>query len=75
MHQFVVWTALDAEGLGCSLQHYQPSITPYVNRTFEVPEFWTLKAQIVFGGLEDSVPRPEAKEKKYLESALKVFGA
>jgi predicted oxidoreductase (fatty acid repression mutant protein) len=26
----VVWTALDAEGLGCNLQHYQPGITPWV---------------------------------------------
>ncbi|KAG9728433.1 hypothetical protein KCU73_g12375, partial [Aureobasidium melanogenum] len=23
MHQYVVWTALEAEGLGCNLQHYQ----------------------------------------------------
>jgi predicted oxidoreductase (fatty acid repression mutant protein) len=30
MLQFVVWTALAAEGLRCNLQHYQPHITPWV---------------------------------------------
>jgi predicted oxidoreductase (fatty acid repression mutant protein) len=30
MLQFVVWTALAVEGLGCNLQHYQPHITPWV---------------------------------------------
>lgn len=30
MLQFVVWTALAAEGLGCNLQHYQPHIDPWV---------------------------------------------
>lgn len=26
MTQFAVWTALEAEGLGCNLQHYCPLI-------------------------------------------------
>jgi predicted oxidoreductase (fatty acid repression mutant protein) len=30
MLQFVVWTALDAEGLGVNIQHYHPGITPWV---------------------------------------------
>ncbi|KAF2182181.1 Nitroreductase [Zopfia rhizophila CBS 207.26] len=43
MHQFIVWAALEAEGLGCNLQHYQPSIAPYVSKAYNVPESWTLK--------------------------------
>jgi uncharacterized protein len=73
MHQLIVWTALEAEGLGCNLQHYQPSITPYVNSTYQVPEFWKLKCQLVFGKPVGELPGP--KEKTHLESALRVYGA
>jgi predicted oxidoreductase (fatty acid repression mutant protein) len=75
MHQFIVWTALEAEGLGCNLPHFQPSITPYISATYQVPELWKLKCQLVFGGLKEGVPRPGAKEKTHLESALNVYGA
>lgn len=74
MLQFIAWTALDAEGLGCSLQHYQPGITPYVRSTYSIPESWKLKCQLVFGGLEEGVGRPVAKEKTYLETAIRVHG-
>lgn len=30
MHQLVVWTALKEEGLGTSLQHYNPLLDPKV---------------------------------------------
>lgn len=26
MHQYMLWTAFEAEGLGCNLQHYNPII-------------------------------------------------
>lgn len=26
MHQYMLWTALEAEGCGCNLQHYNPII-------------------------------------------------
>ncbi|KAF2019097.1 Nitroreductase [Aaosphaeria arxii CBS 175.79] len=73
MHQFIVWTALTAENLGCSLQHYQQGITPYVKELYDVPESWNLKSQLVFGGRAGEVPDP--KPKTGLESALKSFGA
>lgn len=73
MHQFIVWTALEAEGLGCNLQHYQPSITPYVSKTYDVPASWTLKCQMVFG--KPVGQTPEAKPKTHLEKALRVYGA
>jgi uncharacterized protein len=73
MNQFIVWTALEAEGLGANLQHYQPGITPYIQKKFDVPETWRLKSQLVFGGRIG--PLPEAKPKTHLESAVRVHGA
>ena len=32
MHQLVVWAALEAEGLGASLQHYNPLIDDEVKK-------------------------------------------
>jgi predicted oxidoreductase (fatty acid repression mutant protein) len=49
MHQFVLWTALEAEGLGASLQHYNPLIDDAVKRRWNVPESWQLVAQMPFG--------------------------
>ncbi|OAP57970.1 hypothetical protein AYL99_07060 [Fonsecaea erecta] len=51
IHQFIVWTALEAEGLGANLQHFNfhPGITAEVKSTFDIPEAWKLKAQLVFG--------------------------
>jgi uncharacterized protein len=73
MHQYIVWTALEAEGLGCSLQHYQPSITSYVNKTYDVPASWKLKCQMVFGKPVGQIP--DAKPKTHMEKALRVYGA
>lgn len=73
MHQFIVWTALEAEGLGCSLQHYQPSITPYLTKTYDLPATWKPKCQLVFG--KPNGPIPDAKPKTHLEKALRVYGA
>ncbi|KIX02043.1 uncharacterized protein Z518_07982 [Rhinocladiella mackenziei CBS 650.93] len=51
IHQFIVWTALEAEGLGANLQHFNfhPGIAAEVISTFGLPETWKLKAQLVFG--------------------------
>jgi predicted oxidoreductase (fatty acid repression mutant protein) len=73
MHQFIVWTALEAEGLGCSVQHYHPSITPYVMKTYDVPASWTLKCEMPFGKPVGEIPGP--KPKTHLEKALRVYGA
>ncbi|KAH9856846.1 Nitroreductase [Lenzites betulinus] len=47
--QYIVWTALEAEGLGASLQHYNPLITPQVLATWKLPTSWALVSQLVFG--------------------------
>jgi predicted oxidoreductase (fatty acid repression mutant protein) len=71
MHQYVVWTALEAEGLGASLQHYNPLIDQPVKERWTLPASWTLIAQMPFG-------KPTAsggqKSKKAIEERLKIFG-
>ncbi|BFT75419.1 nitroreductase family protein [Paenibacillus sp. P36] len=49
MLQLVVWTALEQEGLGASLQHYNPLINDEVAQTWNIPSEWKLIAQMPFG--------------------------
>ncbi len=49
MIQYAVWTLLSAEGLGASLQHYNPLIDDEVKRAFNLPAKWKLYAQMPFG--------------------------
>ncbi|KAH0830838.1 hypothetical protein AYO21_11387 [Fonsecaea monophora] len=51
IHQFIVWTALEAEGLGANLQHFNfhPGVIADLESTFDIPKEWILKAQLVFG--------------------------
>ncbi len=72
MHQYAVWTTLAAAGIGANLQHYNPVIDAAVAKEWQVPESWTLRAQMVFGGI--AAPAGD-KEFGPLEQRLKVFGA
>ena len=47
--QYIVWTALSAEGLGATLQHYNPIIDESLNNEFAFPKSWKLMAQMPFG--------------------------
>ncbi|MDU0203653.1 MULTISPECIES: nitroreductase family protein [Paenibacillus] len=49
MLQLVIWTALEQEGLGASLQHYNPLINDEVAQTWNIPSEWKLIAQMPFG--------------------------
>ena len=49
MLQFVVWTALETEGLGASLQHYNPLIDEKVRETWNIPQSWKLLGEMPFG--------------------------
>lgn len=49
MLQLVIWTALEQEGLGASLQHYNPLINDEVAQTWNLPNEWKLIAQMPFG--------------------------
>ncbi|KAL8793200.1 MAG: hypothetical protein Q9195_004230 [Heterodermia aff. obscurata] len=72
MHQYVIWTAFELEGLGANLQHYNPLIDTRLATEFDVPETWELKAQLVFG--KPTGEHPGAKPKNELSKSLKVFG-
>lgn len=69
--QFTVWSVLAEQGLGASLQHYNPIIDEKINTTFNIPTQWKLRAQLVFGSIEG-----QAGEKAFIEdeSRFKTFG-
>ncbi|CAK5274135.1 unnamed protein product [Mycena citricolor] len=70
--QYIVWTALDAEGLGASLQHYgaNPALASAIRAEFGLPETWTSSAIMPFG-----VPAADAAAKSFapIEDRFKVF--
>lgn len=70
--QFIVWTALEQEGLGASLQHYNPLIDERVAKTWNLPEKWKLIAQMPVGK-----PTHTPGEKSFLplEDRVRVFNS
>ena len=68
--QFSTWTALHTEGLGASLQHYNPIVDEQVHAEWDIPENWKLRAQLVFGSVEG-----EARAKDFMpdQDRFKVF--
>lgn len=73
MHQITLWTALELEGLGASLQHsnYVPGVENGIRSAFELPSTWFSKAQIVFGGMPGEMP--SVPEKKAVADTVKVY--
>lgn len=71
MLQHVIWVALEAEGLGANLQHYNPLIDAKVAEQWKLPAEWKLSAQLVFGGKTG-----DAGDKTFIpvEERVKVFG-
>ncbi|KUJ07323.1 nitroreductase [Mollisia scopiformis] len=74
MNQFIAWTALANEGLGCSLQHFQAMVGKDVTKIWNVPESWSLRAQLVFG--TPTGPPRGGVDKQFapLETRVKVHG-
>jgi predicted oxidoreductase (fatty acid repression mutant protein) len=70
MLQYVIWTALEAEGMGVNLQHYNPPIDPRLENEYGVPPTWSLKSQMVFG---KPTGGPMEKTFKPIEKRMKVF--
>ena len=68
--QFATWTALHTEGLGASLQHYNPIVDEQVHAEWDIPSNWKLHAQLVFGSIEGE---PRAKDYLADEERFKVF--
>lgn len=70
MHQLVVWSGLEAEGLGASLQHYNPLIDDEVKKEWDIPANWKLIAQMPFG---NPTAQPNEKEFQPLEDRVKFY--
>ncbi|OAA89240.1 nitroreductase family protein [Clostridium coskatii] len=70
MHQFVIWTALEVEGFGVSLQHYNELIEDDVKKEWSIPSNWKLIAQMPFG---KPTAQPDEKQFQPLEDRAKVF--
>lgn len=70
MHQFVVWTALEDEGFGASLQHYNELIEADVKKEWSLPDNWKFIAQMPFG---KPTSQPDEKQFQPLEERIKVF--
>ncbi|MDR1727152.1 MAG: nitroreductase family protein [Acidobacteriota bacterium] len=69
--QYIVWTSLECEGLGASLQHYNPLIDDEVKKAWDVPDSWRLVAQMPFGA---PAAQPGAKELRPVGELLRVAG-
>lgn len=69
MVQLIVWTALELEGFGASLQHYNPLIDERVRGEWNLPESWKLIAQMPFG--KPTAPVGD-KEFQPIEERVKV---
>lgn len=61
MLQFAVWSALAQEGIGASLQHYNPLIDEEVKEVFSLAQHWKLIAQMPFGIAHDVISELERK--------------
>ncbi|KAE8443430.1 hypothetical protein EG329_001827 [Mollisiaceae sp. DMI_Dod_QoI] len=74
MNQFIAWTALANEGLGCNLQHLHPMISKDVTETWNVPASWSLRAQLVFGKANGPPRGGVDKQFAPLETRVKAYG-
>jgi len=70
MLQMVVWTALEDEGFGVSLQHYGELVDADVKKEWNIPDSWKFIAQMPFG---KPTVQPDAKQFNMLEEHMKVF--
>ncbi|MFD0588967.1 nitroreductase family protein [Paenibacillus sp. GCM10027627] len=70
MLQYVIWTSLEQEGFGATLQHYNPLIDDKVKAEWNIPSSWRLLAQMPFGK-----PVAPAGEKQFssIEDRVKII--
>jgi uncharacterized protein len=72
MLQYTLWVALEAEGLGVNIQHYNPIIDEKVAAEWKLPHNWKLNATLLVGG---RAGEPGPRDYKPLEERYRVFGA
>lgn len=73
MHQILVWTALELEGLGANLQHLNaiPPVEAGIKKFTAVPDDWKLKAHLVYG--DEAAEHPQKPAKLAYSETLKVL--
>ncbi|CCD22220.1 nitroreductase family protein NDAI_0A00620 [Naumovozyma dairenensis CBS 421] len=64
--QIESWAAVEALGLGCNLQHYNPLVRAALPQ--DVPTSWTVHSQLIFG-----VKNGEAGAKEFNENPVKIY--
>ena len=69
MLEYLIWAALAEQGVGASLQHYNPLVDRAVQQKFNVPAAWKLVAQMPFGTVTEP---PAAKEFLPLSSRVRL---
>ena len=70
MLQFIVWAALESEGFGASLQHYNEIVEADMKKEWNISNQWKLIAQMPFG---KPTMQPDKKQFNILEEHIKVF--
>ncbi|KAH6873849.1 Nitroreductase-like protein [Thelonectria olida] len=73
MTQILVWTALELEGFGANLQHIGaiPPVEAALKKFLNLPDDYTLKANLNFG--EPAQPQPEAPAKLPFDQTLTIY--
>jgi len=67
--QYVVWTSLATQGIGASLQHYNPLVDEWVRANTGIPASWKLTGEMPFGEI---IAPAGPKESSPLEGRFKV---
>lgn len=70
MLQYMVWTALSANNIGASLQHYNPLIDDDVKQMWQLPVSWRLMSQMPFGAINSPA---DDKDFLPLDDRVKIF--
>ncbi len=70
MLQYIVWTALEAEGYGASLQHYNEIIEEAIKKELGISNSWKLIGQMPFG---KPISEPDKKDFQPIEKRFKVI--
>lgn len=70
MLQFAIWTAIEQEGYGASLQHYNEVIEDDVRKEWDIRPSWKLSAQMPFG---EPVVKPGEKQFEPIEKRVMIY--
>lgn len=65
-----MWNMLASYDIGANLQHYNPLIDEKVKEEWQIPSYYQLTAQMVFGGIESMNP---AKDKIDIHARMSIY--